>query len=130
MLNKTPDTEKKYSGVLSIKDLAIDINLGVPEEERAKKQRVFLTVNIDCNYSDSDLGADDYNKVKCYDSIICEIYNKLEGKEFHLIESLNLFILQILEKGFTGDAKISLRILKRPIIKGIERSIEFELKNF
>jgi len=127
MFNEAPDTQKKYSGVLCIKDLELNLNIGIGEEERSQKQLLKLEIEV----FDPPLGeGDDYSQVVCYDEVICKIFSELEGNEFKLIEFLARFIMNLLEKNFFPKNNIILQVCKRPVIKGTQRNIEFKLKNF
>jgi len=127
MLNQTPDADKEYSGVLHIENIDLSLNIGISEEERSKKQDVSLSIVI---YNASQGADDDYSHVICYDKVICKILDEIEGKEFNLIEYFAKFIMNVLEENFFLQNNIVLQVCKKPVIRGVQRNIKFELKNF
>ena len=130
MINKAPDAQQRYSGVLRIFGLELEVNLGVPDEERSERQKVMLDVTIADECSSSLGYEDEPSQVVCYDEVICTILDKLKDKQFQLVEYLAQFIMNVLEKEFFSKNNITVQVLKKPVIRGVERNIKFELNNF
>lgn len=81
-----------------IRDLAVSYRIGVTNEERAKPQRLLVTVEMGHDF-DSAAGTDDLKETIDYHAVSRRILSLGEGREWKLIEklALNLAVL-ILEE--------------------------------
>lgn len=130
MIYKTPDASKQYSGVLSIRDLELEIKLGITKVERVNLQTVKLNVDVMDTTKGGILVEDDYSLVVCYDDVITRLLRKLRTKEFKTLEYLASYVMNLLEKEFFSQNNMMIRVFKYPVICGNKRNISFELKNF
>lgn len=73
-----------YSRVF-VRDLSLDMSIGISEQERAEKQAVVVNVEAEISWPD-DLN-DDYSKVVCYASI-CKWIRAHCQRPVNLVETL------------------------------------------
>jgi dihydroneopterin aldolase len=94
-----------------IENLQLEAVIGVYEQERYKKQKLILTLEI---YTDIKMAAeaDDIDHAIDYAEIAQEISTLVEFSRFQLVETLAEHILQLVMKKF-GVKKVSL-VLKKP----------------
>ena len=94
-----------------IKNLFLPCNVGVSEEERAKKQNVIVDIEIQCDLNQAG-AADDLNKTINYYEIKERVAAAVTEGEFKLLESL--------------AENVSLLILKDPIASKVVVAVKKE----
>jgi FolB domain-containing protein len=72
---------------ISIVDLEVFYRVGVPDEERAKPQRLLLTVEMDCDFSAAS-GSDDIRDTIDYFAVSQRLLKFGDGRSWKLIEKL------------------------------------------
>jgi len=72
---------------ISIVDLEVFFNVGVPDEERAKPQRLLLTVEMEFDFS-SAARSDRVTKTIDYFAVTQQLVKFGEGRNWKLIEKL------------------------------------------
>lgn len=72
---------------ISIVDLEVFFNVGVPDEERAKPQRLLLTVEMESDFSSAAL-SDRVTKTIDYLAVAQHVVKFGEGRSWKLIEKL------------------------------------------
>ena len=70
-----------------IKDLEVFYHVGVPDEERAKPQRLLITVEMEHDFSEA-ARTDDLTKTIDYFSVTQRLLKFGEGRNWKLIERL------------------------------------------
>jgi dihydroneopterin aldolase len=106
----------KPMGVVLLKDLRVGVFIGVTERERSRKQKLLVSVEIECappagnRENDSIEGTVDYSEVR---RSIREI---AEGSRFNLIETLANSIAFALKRTFgpKGAGGIRVTVKKFP----------------
>jgi FolB domain-containing protein len=73
--------------VIKIKNLRIDVLLGVYEQERHKKQPIIINLEIDYNAGESDQ-TDDIKDTLDYHQITMDVTEAIENTDFELLESI------------------------------------------
>ena len=69
--------------------------------------------------------SDNLEHTLCYDRLTSEIRDKINTKEFNLIEHLSYEIYQIIKSQIQNQAKISVHITKDPQIQGLMDGVCF-----
>jgi len=72
---------------ISIVDLEVFLNVGVPDEERAKPQRLLLTVELEYDFSSAAI-SDRVTKTIDYFTVAQHLLKFGEGRSWKLIEKL------------------------------------------
>ena len=114
--SKTPASDSKsLSGVLTIKDVTLQIHLGVTEEERAKPQPVSLELSILLCDVTERFGSDDIETTHCYDNILQQLSIMTQQKHYKLIEKLCCDLFMETKK-LTNNAKLTIKASKSPSV--------------
>jgi len=93
-----------------ISDLVVLYHVGVPDAERAKPQRLLLTIEIEKAF-DSAGATDDINATIDYYAVTQRLLKFGEGKNWKLIEKLASDIAETILREFRADA-ISVEVKK------------------
>jgi FolB domain-containing protein len=86
-----------------ISDLAVLYHVGVPDEERAKPQRLLLTIEMEKPFG-AAVAHDDLNATNDYFAVTQRVLGFGEGKSWTLIEKLASDIAQLVLKEYRADA--------------------------
>jgi dihydroneopterin aldolase len=98
---------------ISIVDLEVFYRVGVPDVERAKPQRLLLTVEMDADFSaaaKSDSIADTFD----YFAVSQRLLKFGDGKSWKLIEKLAADICEMILAGFKPQS-VTVEVKKFPI---------------
>lgn len=126
--NMTPETENNSaSGVLFLRDLKFQVRLGVPDEERAKKQEVLVSIEIIFLENSEMYQSDNVEDSICYDSLIKDISRYLEDKSWKLLEKLTYDLYELI-KARAIPNKVSVNVEKSPIV--LDQKIHASFKFF
>ena len=108
----------KYNRKVSIKNLILEISIGLHDFEKKKKQRVRFNIDITTN---SNIKPDNNNLLSIvnYEEIINKITAVTEIKHHELLEELAENIFDIIFKNKIVK-KVNLKIEKLDIIKNTE----------
>ena len=82
-----------------IRDLEVHFHIGVPDEERAKVQRLLISLELDHPFGSAQ-ETDDLTETIDYGAITSELTQFGKGKEWKLIERLANDIAQWILKDF------------------------------
>ncbi len=74
----------KDTSIVLIKNLALDMSIGIHAHEKANAQRVLINLELSVDYNKTE-HIDD---VICYESIITNIQNMVNNRHFNLVEEL------------------------------------------
>lgn len=86
-----------------IKDLEVFFHVGVPDEERAKPQRLLLTVEMEHDFTEA-ARTDDLNGTIDYFAVTLRLLKLGEGRSWKLIEKLAGDIADLVLAGFPAVA--------------------------
>ncbi|MBL9173731.1 MAG: dihydroneopterin aldolase [Verrucomicrobiales bacterium] len=100
-----------------ISDLEVHYHIGVPDEERAKPQRLLISLELDHDFSRA-AAADDLTHTLNYDAICQRLKNFGDGRSWKLIETLAVHIAEAIRLEFK-PARIRV-IIKKFIIPGTQ----------
>lgn len=100
-------------GKITIVDLEVWMHVGVPAEERAKPQRLLLTINMDCDCS-SAATTDDITRTIDYFAVAQRLLKFGEGRSWKLIEKLATDIADFMLAEFQ-PAAVTVEVKKFPI---------------
>lgn len=89
-----------------IKDLKLEMSIGVFDEEKNKKQPVVVNVELQIT-PNSDWRSDDIDNVVSYADIAENIKNISQTKHFNLVET---FAEEIIESCFSNSAVLSVNV--------------------
>jgi dihydroneopterin aldolase len=95
---------------ITIRDLGVLCRIGVPEEERAKPQRLLLTVEMGGDFSKSCV-SDDLAETINYHRVALQITDLCQKTSFKLIERLAHEIAQMIQTQF-GAKQITVEVKK------------------
>ena len=98
---------------ISIVDLEVFYRVGVPDEERAKPQRLLLTIEMDFDFSTA-AKTDSIADTIDYFAVSQRLLKFGEGKSWKLIEKLGSDICDMIWSEFK-PAGVSVRVKKFPI---------------
>ena len=89
--------------VITIADLEVHYHIGVPDAERARPQRLLLTIELEHDFTDA-AAADDLTKTVDYGSLSRRLLAFGEGRSWKLIETLGTEIADLILKEFKPAA--------------------------
>jgi dihydroneopterin aldolase len=98
---------------ISIVDLEVFYHVGVPETERAKPQRLLLTVEMDCDFS-AAAKSDDLRDTIDYFAVSQRLLKFGEGRTWKLIEKLAADIADTILAEFKPQS-VTVEVKKFPI---------------
>lgn len=95
--------------IITISDLVVFYHVGVPDDERAKPQRLLLTVEMESDFT-ACASTDDIDKTVDYYSVSRRLLKMGEGRSWKLIEALAVEMAESLLreyslKGVTVEVK-------------------------
>jgi 7,8-dihydroneopterin aldolase/epimerase/oxygenase len=98
---------------ISIVDLEVFYHIGVTDEERAKPQRLLITVEMDFDFSTAAL-SDRLEKTINYFEVAQELLKYGEGRNWKLLEKLTANVADFVMVKFKPET-VTLEIKKFPI---------------
>jgi FolB domain-containing protein len=98
---------------ISIVDLEVFYQVGVTEEERAKAQRLLITVEMDLDFSTASM-SDRVEKTINYFDVAQELLKFGQGRNWKLLEKLTANIADFIMARFRPEA-VTVEIKKFPI---------------
>ena len=98
---------------ISIVDLEVFYRVGVPEAERARPQRLLLTVEMDFDFS-AAAKSDDIRDTVDYFAVSQRLLKFGEGRSWKLIEKLAADIADMVLSGFKPQS-VTVEVKKFPV---------------
>jgi len=98
---------------ISIVDMEVFYHIGVTDEERAKPQRLLITVEMDFDFSTAAL-SDRLEKTINYFEVAQELLKYGEGRNWKLLEKLTANVADFVMVKFKPET-VTLEIKKFPI---------------
>lgn len=98
---------------ITIVDLEVMLRVGVPEEERAKPQRLLLTIIMDFDFA-AAAANDDLARTIDYFAVAQRLLKLGEGRSWKLIEKLASDIADLVLGEF-GPTAVTVEVKKFPI---------------
>src|SRR5678816_1886743 len=96
-----------------IKDLEVFYHVGVPDEERAKPQRLLLTIEMDLDFSTAAL-SDRIERTIDYNALAQDLLKFGEGRSWKLLERLVSNIADMILADYRPQA-VMVEVKKFPI---------------
>ncbi len=96
--------------IITICDLAVLVHIGVPDEERAKPQRLLLNVEMSLDVA-AAAAKDDLTQTIDYFAVSRRLLSFGEGRQWKLIETLAVDIAETLRREF-GVKLVSVEVKK------------------
>ncbi len=84
---------------IHIKDLVVNYRVGVPDQERAKPQRLWITVQFSVDFTEA-AKSDNLAHTIDYFAVTQLLLGFGEGREWRLIETLAIEIAELLLQGY------------------------------
>jgi len=109
---------------ITIKDLAVLCRIGVPDEERAKPQRLLITVSLSGNFSKA-CASDEIGDTLNYFDISRRIVEFCRTESYKLIEKLAHEIARLICRDFGAEV---VKVHVKKFILSDARYVSFELK--
>jgi len=97
-----------------LKNVTLYAHLGVKKEEREKRQKIAIDIEISLNLEEA-ARSDNLEKTVDYEKIYNLIKERIEAKKYHLLEALAQDITQQILKDFPID-EVLIRV-KKPQVK-------------
>lgn len=88
--------------LIRIVDLEVFYHVGVPDDERARPQRLLLTVEMDADFS-AAAATDDLTRTVDYFAVTQRLLNFGEDREWKLIEKLAADVADTVLREFSAD---------------------------
>ena len=82
------------TATICIEEIQTYCVLGVEDSERSEKQKILITLSLELDITDA-VKTDDINKTTNYHALSDKIGLQVAKSEFHLLESLAEFILNL-----------------------------------
>lgn len=114
----------KSMDTIIIKDLAVQFQVGVPESERAKPQRLLLTVEMQSDFGDA-CASDDLSATINYSAVSRRLLAFGDGRSWRLIETLAHDIAQMILVEF-GPTAVGVEVKKFVIPQAEFVSVKIE----
>lgn len=87
---------------IHIEDLEVFYRVGVPDQERARPQRLLVTVEVECDFRPA-VAKDDLALTIDYHQISRRLLTFGEGREWKLIETLAVEIAELIVREFRAE---------------------------
>ena len=115
---------KPYSKVI-IKDLVVDMFIGIYDTEKQNTQRVIINIDVFTAHKNSWDG-DDYGDVVCYETIVNKVKDMAASGHIHLVET---FAHKIADYCLENEAteQVIVRV-EKPDIMTETTAVGFEIK--
>lgn len=98
---------------ITIVDLEVSLHVGVPDEERARPQRLLLTIIMDFDFA-AAAASDDLTSTIDYFAVAQRLLKFGEGRSWKLIEKLASDIADLVLAEFASKA-VTVEVKKYPI---------------
>ena len=85
--------------IIKIQNLMVDTQIGVYDHEKQRKQRLFISLELEVDFS-AAMQSDDLNHTLDYAHLSATISELLMGQHFELIERIAGVIANLLETQF------------------------------
>lgn len=95
---------------ICIRDLDVFYHVGVPDDERAQKQRLLLTLEIESDFTKA-AAKDDLTQTIDYFAVTQRLLKLGEGREWKLLETLAVEIAELTRNEF-GALTVMVEIKK------------------
>jgi FolB domain-containing protein len=109
---------------ITIKDLAVLCRIGVPDEERAKPQRLLITISISGDFSRACI-SDDIDETVNYYNVSRRIVEFCRTESCKLIEKLAHELAKLTIREFGAE---NVNVVVKKFILSDARYVSFELK--
>lgn len=124
--NKEAAANPDFKVKISIVDLEVFYRVGVPEEERAKPQRLLLTIEMEFDFSNA-AKTDSIADTIDYFAVSQRLLKFGEGKSWKLIEKLAVDIGEMILTEF-GPKTVAVEVKKFPIPQAKQVSVSITKK--
>lgn len=104
----------KTSACISLKQLELNLSLGWTEEERARKQVVWVDIEIGFEKPPGACGSDQLEGTFCYDALVQKILEQIVPRSFRLIEHLAHEIYGLVKKAHSEPLLVKICVTKKP----------------
>lgn len=106
---------------ITITDLEVHYHVGVPDEERAKPQRLLLTVEMDFDFAVA-ARTDNLNETMDYFAVAQRLMTFGQGRSWKLIEKLAADVAELVLSEFKPDA-VTVEVQKFPLPQARQVSV-------
>ena len=111
--------QTKKSSQLELKDLLLNLHLGITKQEQLNKQPVYIDISIENNTPPLGCETDNIKNTLCYDELCKQITDNCSPKTYNLIEHLCQDIIDIISTKAQSNAKICVSVKKSPPIENL-----------
>ena len=111
--------QTKKSSQLELKDLLLNLHLGITKQEQLNKQPVYIDISIENNTPPLGCETDNIKNTLCYDDLSKTITESCSIKTYNLIEHLCQDIVDIIKIKVQNKTKISVTVKKSPPIENL-----------
>jgi FolB domain-containing protein len=99
---------------ISIHQLELNLSLGWSEEERVRKQVVWVDIEIGFEKPPGACGSDEIEGTLCYDTLVQTIVEQIVPRSFRLIEHLAHEIYGLVKKAHSEPLLVKVCVTKKP----------------
>jgi 7,8-dihydroneopterin aldolase/epimerase/oxygenase len=113
---------------LRLEEIELYVHLGWPENERAEKQLVQVTIELWFNAPPLACHSDLLQDTVCYSTLIHLLQEKINTQSFHLLEHLSATIYAYIKHYLATlllSAKVKIAVTKHPKIVGLNGPVIF-----
>lgn len=110
---------------LSINGFELPVHLGWPDAERQQAQIIRIDLQIQFASPPKACVTDQLQDTFCYDKLLNHLHEKIDTREFRLIEHLAAEIHSLLQPLLPSEAKLTVNLLKFPSINGLTGGVTF-----
>ncbi len=112
-----------------IKDIKLQLYIGVTQEERSSLQEISINITILQSEKTMACITDEIKDTFCYKELIQSIIERFNGYEVALVERLGQLIYEHTKSMLDGNLKISVTVTKTPQIDNFSGQINFTIQS-
>ena len=117
----------KLNSKIQLDELEIQLHLGVPEEERAKTQSVWISLTFEFFALPESTSSDMISGTVNYSSLSKLLKNEFSGSNIKTIEYMGFRAFNLVSEDIDQAGRLTLSIRKFPSISGLKGGALFEL---
>ena len=116
------------ASTLTVDALECMVHLGVPKDERAKRQAILISWKIIFTITPNAITSDEIRDTPDYGVMARTLKGLIEDHEFRTIEYLAAFSFENIANYLEPDTLLSVNIRKFPLIDGLKEGVCFTLE--
>lgn len=106
----------KNCASISLHQLALNVSLGVAENERLQTQTVIVDIDIAFLQPPEACITDQLHHTYCYASLTEQIATQITSQSYHLLEHLAYEIYQLVKGSCSLPSNVTIKVTKKPVL--------------